>query len=68
MVAIHPKLEDLAVGSTLRGWEALKAVIKDHSITKKIAFLCRPKDQPRTNYVCRQNDEGYAFRVYTSLN
>ena len=68
MAAIYPKLEDVAVGSTLRSWEALKAAIEDHSITKKIAFLCRPKDQTRANYVCRQKDEGCPFRVYASLN
>ena len=64
----HPKLDDLAVGSTLPSWEALKAVIEDHSITKKTAFFCRPNDQTRVNYVCRQKDEGCPFRVYASLN
>ena len=68
MAAIHPKLEDLAVGSTLCSWEALKAVIEDQSITNKIAFLCRPKDQNWANDVCRQKDEDCPFRVYTSLN
>ena len=68
MATIHPKLEDLAVGSTLCSCEALKIVIEDHSITKKIAFLCRSKDQTRANYVCHQNDKGCPFRVYTSLN
>ena len=46
MAAIHPKLEDLAVGSTLRSWEALKAAIEDHSITKKLRSFVAQKIEP----------------------
>ena len=58
----------LAVGTILPSWDALEAVIEDHSITKKIAFFCCPKDQARANYICRQKDECCSFRAYASLN
>ena len=68
MAASHPKIDGLADGSILPSWDTLKAVIEDHSITKKSRSSCSPKDQTQANYVCRQKDEGRPPRVYASLN